>query len=264
MLHAWRLLARSLSGALNSNAPRLVSTYAPEMATTAEEVLKTVTFPEEWPFRPENFEKDDPQNDSVFYSEPRFVFHIDNFAISALTRYYAGLAPPKDALDFCSSHVSHYPSTWVEHSQKEQGRIAVMGMNPQELAKNPIATEYKVRDLNENPVFPYEGNSFDVVTCCVSVDYLTRPREVFAEVGRILRPGGRAVFSFSNRCFPTKAMRIWLQTGDLDHVFIVGAFFHYTRDSEGAPVFEDPEGLDISPNGGVTDPMYVVTAVKKT
>ena len=39
----------------------------------------------------------------------------------------------------------------------------------------------------------------------VSVDYLTRPREIFRETHRVLRPGGRAIMSFSNRCFQTKA-----------------------------------------------------------
>jgi Methyltransferase domain len=257
---------RSISG-FGSNgfrATRNMSTFASAMASTPSEVLKNSAFPEEWPFKPEQFQRDDSRSDSIFYSEPRFVYHIDNFAISALTKYYESLPAPGDALDFCSSHVSHYPSKWTTHSLKEGGRIVVMGMNALELEKNAIASEYKVQDLNENPVFPFAENSFDTVTCCVSVDYLTRPREVFAEVGRILRPGGRAIFSFSNRCFPTKAMRLWLQTGDLDHVWIVGAFFHYTRDEMGANLFEAPEGVDISPPSlGLTDPMYVVTALKK-
>ncbi len=51
---------------------------------------------------------------------------------------------------------------------------------------------------------PYEDNSFDVVTNAVSVDYLTRPLEVFREMHRVLKPGGQAIMSFSNRCFPTK------------------------------------------------------------
>mgnify|MGYP001144347911 CR=1 FL=1 len=40
--------------------------------------------------------------------------------------------------------------------------------------------------------------------CAVSVDYLTKPLEVFREVNRVLKPGGLAIMSFSNRCFPTK------------------------------------------------------------
>lgn len=91
--------------------------------------------------------------------------------------------------------VSHYPSNLVEHVEATNGRIACMGMNEEELAKNGDATEWFVRDLNEEPKFPYEDNSFDLVTNCVSIDYLTKPREILQEVGRVLRPGGRGMCS---------------------------------------------------------------------
>ena len=111
-----------------------------------------------------------------------------------------------------------------------------------------------VRDLNENPTLPYEDGTFDVVTNAVSVDYLTRPLEVMKEVRRVLKPGGLAIMSFSNRCFPTKAIAIWTATGDPDHIWIVGSYFHF------AGGFEAPQARDISPNPGRTDPMYVVFA----
>ena len=48
------------------------------------------------------------------------------------------------------------------------------------------------------------------VTCVSSVDYLTRPREVFAEVHRVLAPGGVFLVAFSNRVFAEKAVAVWL------------------------------------------------------
>lgn len=78
-------------------------------------------------------------------------------------------------------------------------------MNADELKENPQADDYVAKDLNKDPVLPYEDNSFDIVCNVVSVDYLTRPLEIFKEMRRVLRPGGRAILSFSNRCFPTKA-----------------------------------------------------------
>ncbi len=77
-----------------------------------------------------------------------------------------------------------------------------------------MADERVVHDLNADPTLPFADESFDDVVCCVSVDYLTRPVEVFADVARVLRPGGRFVTTFSNRCFPTKAIRGWLANDD--------------------------------------------------
>lgn len=172
--------------------------------SSASEVLKKAEFPAQWPFRAENFQRQDSSADSIFYREPRFCFHIDNFAVSALTKYYKSFPPPDAALDFCSSHVSHYPDSWVKHAKGGGGRIVAMGMNTAELSKNEATTESAVvQDLNEDPVFPFEAESFDIITCAVSVDYLSKPKEVFVEIARILKPGGRAIMSFSNRCFPT-------------------------------------------------------------
>ena len=61
------------------------------------------------------------------------------------------------------------------------------------------------------PKLPYEDNSFDVITNAVSVDYLTKSIEVFKEMHRVLKPGGQAIMSFSNRCFPTKGLNIFLR-----------------------------------------------------
>jgi SAM-dependent methyltransferase len=79
--------------------------------------------------------------------------------------------------------------------------------------------------LNADPSLPFPDASIDDATCCVSVDYLTEPVKVFRDVARVLRPGGRFVVAFSNRCFPTKAIRGWLATDDTQHVQIVEAYF---------------------------------------
>jgi SAM-dependent methyltransferase len=150
--------------------------------------------------------------------------------------------------------VSHYPKEDVWKG----GRVVGLGMNEYELSKNPQLTEYKVRDLNEDPVLPFEDASFDKVTCVVSIDYLNKPLEIMKEIGRVLRPGGEVYISMSNRCFPTKAFRIWLSTNDLEHVFIVGSFMYY------AGLFDPASCNDISPNPGRSDPMYVVRATRKS
>ncbi|XXG56272.1 hypothetical protein AAC387_Pa03g3732 [Persea americana] len=223
--------------------------------SNVEQVLKNMEWPENFPFKAEDFQRFDESPDTFFYSEPRFVTHIDDPAIRALTKYYSENFPPSDTpgvclLDLCSSWVSHFPAGY------KQDRIVGMGMNEEELKRNPVLTEYVVQDLNVNPKLPFEDNSFDVITNAVSVDYLTKPMDVFKEMERILKPGGLAIMSFSNRCFWTKAISIWTSTGDSDHVWIVGSYFHY---AEG---FEPPQAVDISPNPGRSDPMYIVYSRK--
>ncbi|XVE54104.1 hypothetical protein DITRI_Ditri03aG0054800 [Diplodiscus trichospermus] len=219
------------------------------------EVLQNVEWPEQFPFKDEDFQRFDESPDPLFYEAPRFVTHIDDAAIAALTKYYSEVFPPSNTpgvsiLDMCSSWVSHFPKGY------KQERVVGMGMNEEELKRNPVLTEYVVQDLNVNPKLPFEDNSFGVITNVVSVDYLTKPLDVFKEMCRILKPGGLAIMSFSNRCFWTKAISIWTSTGDTDHVLIVGSYFHY------AGGFEPPQAVDISPNPGRSDPMYIVYSRK--
>ncbi|XP_010242188.1 PREDICTED: uncharacterized protein LOC104586598 isoform X2 [Nelumbo nucifera] len=223
--------------------------------SSVEQVLTNVEWPEEFPFKEEDFQRFDESPDSLFYETPRFVTHIDDPAIAALTKYYSKVFPPSNTpgvslLDLCSSWVSHFPAGY------KQDRIVGLGMNEEELKRNPVLTEYVVQDLNVNPKLPFEDDSFDVITNVVSVDYLTKPIDVFKEMYRILKPRGLAIMSFSNRCFWTKAISIWTQTGDADHVLIVGSYFHY------AGGFEPPQAVDISPNPGRSDPMYIVYSRK--
>lgn len=62
--------------------------------------------------------------------------------------------------------------------------------------------------------------------------------------------------------FAAAAIAIWTATGDEDHIWIVGSYFHYSVPGG----FEEPQARDISPKGGLFgkgDPMYVVFAQKK-
>ncbi len=159
------------------------------------------------------FDRADPSPDSVFYSGPRLVTHIDDHAIAAVGALYDELGISGDVLDLMSS--------WVSHFSTPPTRLTVLGMNSDELDANPSAGVTVVHDLNAEPRLPFPDESFDAVVCCVSVDYLARPIEVFADVARVLRQGGPFVCAFSNRCFPTKAIRGWLYADDEQHCEIV-------------------------------------------
>ena len=156
---------------------------------------------------PEAFAKHDPSDDALFYRPARLVHHIDDGAVAALGAHYARrLAPGAAVLDLMSSWVSHLPDPHA----LPLGHVLGHGMNAEELAANPRLDAWWVQDLNRDPVLPLPAASRDAALLCVGVQYLQRPVEVFGEVARVLRPGGRAIVSFSNRCFPTKAVMAWL------------------------------------------------------
>ena len=191
------------------------------------------------------FDRADNTPDDHFYAVDRLVTHIDNGAITAVTELYRELGLDGDVLDLCSS--------WISHFDPAPARLTALGMNEAELAANPAAASFVVHDLNVDPTLPFDDASFDAVTCCVSVDYLTRPLDVFAECARVLRPGGAFVCTFSNRCFPSKAIRGWLSTDDRGRRTIVGAYFDLT------PAFDTPT-ISLRNPGTAGDPLYAVWA----
>lgn len=158
---------------------------------------------------PEAFRKADSSPDLLFYQQPRFVTHIDDGAIAAVTSLYRSVLPAGGAvLDLMSSWVSHLPE------EVAYGEVTGHGMNAAELAANPRLSRRFTQDLNLNPILPLEDAAFDAACLCVSVQYLQQPVAVFSEVARVMRPGAPFVVSFSNRCFPTKAVAIWQALGD--------------------------------------------------
>jgi SAM-dependent methyltransferase len=197
---------------------------------------------------PAAFARHDESPDEEFYSFPRKVVHIDDGAIAALGQLYAEvLLPGGRILDVMSSWRSHLPDG-VPFSE-----VVGLGMNAEEMADNPQLTRFVVHDLNRDPRLPIAPQAFDGAVCAVSIQYMTQPVPVFREIRRVLRPGAPFVVSFSNRCFPTKAVAVWRGGSDEDHVELVSAYFR------AAGGFTAVTAEDRSPSAG-GDPLYAVWA----
>ena len=167
---------------------------------------------------PDALQRDDPGDDAQFYAEPRLVGHIDRQASACLGEEYARLVKPgHEVLDLMSSVESHLPDT---HGCNVTG----LGLNAQEMAQNPALNRHVVHDLNTNPTIPFADSSFDLLLCSMSVEYLTRPREVVGEMIRVLRPGGLVAISFSNRWFPPKTTYLWTDLHPFERLGLVADY----------------------------------------
>ncbi len=212
------------------------------------------------PLRPNERAKLDDSDDKLFYSYPRFVTHVDEGFIQQLTDLYRDrLKPNTRIFDMMSSWVSHLPE------EMEFAHIEGHGLNPEELQRNPRLNHYFVQDLNENPQLPLKDQDFDAVLIAVSVQYMQYPEAVFAEIYRILKPGGVVIISFSNRMFYQKAIQAWRDGSEASRVELVKSYF------KSVPGFSPPEVIarqSSAPNflqwlgAGGGDPFYAVIAYK--
>jgi SAM-dependent methyltransferase len=197
--------------------------------------------------QPEFFRRIDESPDRDFYREPRFVTHIDDATIAALTEFYEEFLPPSArVLDLMSSWISHLPETAL-------GNIIGLGMNAEELAANARLDEFVVQDLNLNPRLPYPAGTFDRVLIAVSIQYLVRPVEVLTSACNSLADDGQIVIAMSHRLFPTKAIAAFSQFAPQDRIQLVQ---YYLQESG----FQDITFLDRSPPGA--DPLWLVTGRK--
>ena len=215
----------------------------------------------------------DPMSDAEFYSFPRFCTHIDDRAIDKLSSFYKNhLKDNTTIVDLCSSWISHLPP------DKTFQKVIGIGMNESELKANKRLNEHhvcdlnlKTDDLNKSLLPMLENDSVDHVLCAVSIDYLIQPITIFHEVLRILKPNSESTFiiSFSNRCFPTKAIKAWLETDDAGRIGIVCSYFQESNDSnygswKNIKVYDlskqDREDHPSSPN--YTDPLFVIKGEK--
>lgn len=213
------------------------------------------------PYGAEPFVREDESDDSGFYARDRFVEHLDAVALATVEKVVDTLLVERRpaVLDLMAGWNSHVPGGL------EPSEVVGLGLNRNELAANRALTEYVIHDLNRDPRLPFDAARFDAVLNTVSVDYMTRPVEVFRDVARVLKPGGIFLVVFSNRMFPRKAVKIWRQSGEAERVLLVQDFFRAAGGFEETRLFVSrglprPRDDKYAAAGIPSDPVYAVYA----
>ena len=171
---------------------------------------------------------------------------IDASAIAAVTNLYREVLPSGGAiLDVMSGWVPHLPP------EAPYRRVVGIGIERRALAENPFLDEWRVQDLNSNPLLPFGSGEFDGATICAAVQYLARPSEVLREIARVLKPGAPLIVTFSNRCVATKAIGCWCLHDETGQLCLVAQ--HFVE----AGNWADLRCLDRTPPGG-GQPLYAV------
>lgn len=208
------------------------------------------------------FERDDENPDSLFYEKDRQVSHIDERARQTLSKIYGTTLENGNAvLDLMSSWQSHLPENL------ELQELHGIGMNARELAANKRLTSHTVHDLNAKPIIPCPDGSYDHVICSLSVEYLTRPFDIFREAARVLKKDGSLIVTFSNRWFPGKSIRLWKELHEFERMGLIAEYFlesgMFDRlETLSVRGYPRPYTDDYFPKLKLSDPIYMIRGFK--
>jgi SAM-dependent methyltransferase len=155
---------------------------------------------------------------------------LDDAATAAIRDLYSDLGIDGRVLDLCAGSAEHFD------------------VPPDELV---------VFDGDANVKLPYGDDRFDDVLCSGGVGSMTHPRDTFAEVARVLRPGGRFVCTFARGLYAPAAVKGWVSTDDAGRVRIVRAYFSL------APAFGPAESDLRTSLTGTGDRLWAVWAAKR-
>ena len=156
---------------------------------------------------------------------------LDDAAVAAIRDLYSDLGIDGRVLDLCGAGLDQFD------------------VPPDELV---------VFDGDPNEPLSYGDDAFDDILCTGGAGTFTHPRDTFADVARVLQPGGRFVCTFTTQIFTDAAVRGWLSTDDAGRVRIVRAYFSLV------PAFGPAESDLRTSLSGTGDRLWAVWAAKRT
>ena len=200
----------------------------------------------------------DESNDEEFYSNPKFVYHLDaNFRQQLKSVYENEITEHSTVLDLMSSWDSYLPEG------KKYIKVIGHGLNKEELEKNKILDSYWIQNFNLNQEIPLDNSSIDYCLMVAAWQYLQYPENLTKEIVRILSDEGKLLIAFSNRAFWHKAPNIWTSSNEEERV-------KYVREVLIKNGFNEPKiikkfnqaGLNLF-NFSSKDPFYCLIATKE-
>ena len=200
----------------------------------------------------------DESNDEEFYSEPKFVYHLDSNFRQYLSQVY------KDEIDE-NSTVLDLMSSWDSYLPKENTYQKVIGhgLNQKELERNNILDSFWVQNFNISQDIRLDNRSIDYCLMVAAWQYLQYPENLTKEISRILSDKGKIIVSFSNRAFWHKAPNIWTTSTEDERVQYVRKVLISNGFKEPRIIkkFDEPD-LNIF-NFFKKDPFYCLIATKE-
>ena len=200
----------------------------------------------------------DENNDEEFYSDPKFVYHLDsNFREYLSYIYKLEINESSTILDLMSSWDSYLPKG------KKYKKVIGHGLNKKELERNTILDSFWIQNFNLNQLIPLETGNIDYCLMVAAWQYLQYPENLTKEISRILSKEGKIIISFSNRAFWHKAPNIWTSSTEEERV-------KYVRKVLVSNGFREPKIIKkfTKPNPNFFnffnhDPFYCLIAIKE-
>ena len=174
-------------------------------------------------------QKLDETNDAIFYSTPKFVYHLDsNFRKNLSELYEEEFKNNCSVLDLMSSWDSYLPNP------SNYKKIIGHGLNEKELKRNKSLESFWIQNFNLDQKIPLEDSSVDFCLMVAAWQYLQYPERISKEISRILSKNGKFLISFSNRAFWHKSPNIWVNSNEEQRI-------QYVRSVLIANGFDEPK-----------------------
>ncbi len=256
----------------------------PLQAVDVEDVLLDPIWPKKWPYGTEDFRPFDYTRDEIIptmmqYQYSQSLIASDHIIVVPgllrvpIKRHFI---LPKDMValnDHYSQYFfdganvlelfSVYESILPRKYRNKLGATVGIGWYDNEMKCNEALDDYIEQDISVDPYLPLQSNYFDFVVMPANFQLLQRPKELFQEINRVLKPGGMAIIGVKLALWSflgVKQGRYFAETNYLEdvltlglyhplthspdhlltHSFYQGSFFHY------AGGFTKPEAYDLT------------------